>query len=258
MDNTQLLVVDEALLPVPRGSVGQLLIGGAGVSRGYVSDAELTSERFITLPHSNEHRWYQTGDLVRTDEDGALHFIGRRDGQLKVRGGRIEPGEVEAAIRNVATISQVAVAVSDDRLVAYLINEHDVSIDALRSAVELELPRFMVPSLFIEVSDLPRTLNGKLDRGSLPEVVVSGTETRPPRSPLSYSEQLLAEVWRDLLGLDAVEPDDNFFHLGGHSLMAVECTAVIHTKVGIWLDPRDFFFKSLRQLALSLPDDVKQ
>ena len=258
MDNTQLLVVDEALLPVPRGSVGQLLIGGAGVSRGYVSDAELTSERFITLPHSKEHRWYQTGDLVRTDEDGALHFIGRRDGQLKVRGGRIEPGEVEAAIRNVATISQVAVAVSDDRLVAYVINEHGVSIDALRSAVELELPRFMVPSLFIEVSDLPRTLNGKLDRGSLPEVVVSGTETWPPRSPLSNSEQLLAEVWRDLLGLDAVEPDDNFFHLGGHSLMAVECTAVIHTKVGTWLAPRDFFFKSLRQLALSLPDDVKQ
>jgi amino acid adenylation domain-containing protein len=258
IDNTQLLVVDDLLLPVPAGSVGQLLIGGAGVSRGYVSDEKLTSRRFITLPHSAERRWYQTGDLVRADEDGELHFIGTRDGQVKVRGARIEPGEVEAAIRKAAGISQVAVAVSDDRLVAFLVSEEAVSIDSLRTALEVELPRYMLPSLYIEVSDLPETLNGKLDRGALPELVLSGPATRSPSIALSDREEILAEVWRDLLGLEAVEPDDNFFHLGGHSLMAVECTTLIHSKVGIWLDPRDLFFKSLRQLALSLPKDAAQ
>ncbi len=258
IDNTKLLVVDDQLRPLHKGSIGQLLIGGAGVSLGYVSDVELTSDRFITLPHSGDLRWYQTGDLVRTDADGALEFIGRSDEQLKVRGGRVEPGEIEEAIRKLGSITDVAVGVTDERIVAYVVNETGTSIDALRRSLELELPRFMLPSLFIEVSDLPRTLNGKLDRGSLPLPAVNGTTQDPPRIQLSYAEELLAEVWCSLLGLETVQPDDNFFHLGGHSLLVVECAAVVHAKVGVWLDPRDFFFKSLRQLGRSLPDDTQQ
>ncbi|MEU7876222.1 non-ribosomal peptide synthase/polyketide synthase, partial [Dactylosporangium sp. NPDC049140] len=224
--NTRLYVVDRALNPVPSGVAGELLIGGAGVARGYLGRPDLTAERFIADPFATDgSRVYRSGDLVRRRPDGELEYLGRADTQVKIRGYRIEPGEVEAAIREQAGVSAAAVVADGSRLVAYVVGE--CSVDGLRE----RLPEYMVPSVFVELTSLPLNRNGKVDRAALPAPGPAPVgEYVAPAGPV---QELLAAVWADILGAERVGAEDNFFALGGHSLLATRVVSRIRAALGV-------------------------
>ena len=231
LPNTSVLVVDDGLRPVGPGATGELLIGGAGLARGYLGHPELTAERFVEVPGAG--RMYRTGDLVRALPTGDLDFVGRIDDQVKIRGFRVEPGEVEAALARHPAVAATAVVArehppGDTRLVAHLVSRPGVDRPAdaeLRRFLAGQLPAHMAPASFAFVDALPLTANGKVDRAALPspEGAAGGGGGRP-RSP---AEDVVAAVWARVLGLDAADlgPDDDFFDLGGHSLLATQVIA---------------------------------
>ena len=225
---TRVYVLDAALEPVPAGVAGELYIAGAGLARGYLNRPGLTAERFVADPHGAPgSRMYRTGDLARWRSDGALDFLGRVDQQIKLRGFRVEPGEIEAALAAQTGVAQVAVVARDDRpggayLVAYLVAGTGESLDPaqLRRALAEQLPSHMIPSAFVVLEALPLTPNGKLDRRALPapEDAREAGLAEPPRGPV---EAAIAAIWTDLLHLKHVGRHDNFFELGGHSLLVI-------------------------------------
>ncbi len=217
--NTRVYVLDDRLEPAPPGVIGELYLGGVGLARGYVGRADLTAERFVADPFGPAGgRLYRTGDLARWRGDGVLEFAGRADGQVKLRGVRIEPGEIEAALLSLERVTSAAVVVRDDRLVAYLVGRQ-VPSAALREHLGARLPTSLVPSSYVWLAALPRTTSGKLDRGALPAPALEGEAYAAPEGAV---EELLAELWRDLLGVARVGRHDNFFDLGGHSLLALQ------------------------------------
>jgi amino acid adenylation domain-containing protein len=221
--NVRLYVCDALGGPQPVGVPGELLIGGAGVARGYHGRPELTAAQFVPDPFSAEPgaRLYRTGDRVRRRADGSLEFVGRVDGQVKIRGFRIEPGEVEAALRRQEGVDDCVVVAREDRpgdrrLVAYLVGPADA--EALRERLRRELPEYMVPAAFVALERLPLTPNGKLDRRALPapEQKARDVSASLPRNEL---EERVAAAWREVLGVGEIGVDDNFFDLGGNSLL---------------------------------------
>ncbi|MFC4047948.1 amino acid adenylation domain-containing protein, partial [Dactylosporangium siamense] len=226
--NTQVYVVDAALRPAPVGAVGELCIGGVGVARGYRGRADLTAERFVADPFAADGgRLYRTGDVVRWRADGRLDFLGRTDHQVKIRGFRIELGEIEAVLSKHPDVANaVVVARADEqRLVGYLVPADPQrgvpSMDELRRWLRRDLPEYMVPAVFVELSELPLNPSGKTDRGALPAV----DGLRPELAggfvaPVGPVQEVLAGIWGELLGVDRVGAADNFFALGGHSLLA--------------------------------------
>ncbi|MFY0567872.1 MupA/Atu3671 family FMN-dependent luciferase-like monooxygenase [Archangium lansingense] len=243
-------VLDERLQPIPVGVPGELYIGGAGVARGYLKRPELTSERFVADPFdtSSGARLYRTGDRVRWRKDGVLEFLGRQDGQVKVRGFRIETGEVEAALAAHSGLREVAVATREDgrggrRLVGYVVPHQrpGPTADALRAFLRERLPEYMVPSAFVEREVLPRTRNGKVDVGALPapelQPAVRSAAYVAPRNEL---EEQLARIWCEVLGVERVGVDDNFFELGGDSILSIQIVTRAG-RAGIELSPRQVF-----------------
>ena len=245
--NAFALVLDEANRPVPVGTPGELYIGGTSLARGYWKRPELTAERFIPnpFPQIRSERLYKTGDLVRLRDDGNLEFIGRRDEQVKLRGYRIELGEIEAALRQHADLKDAAVAVREDgpgkkRLIAYCVPRTSPGPIGPQLALFLKtkLPAYMVPSSFVTLDALPLTPAGKLDRRALPEVEAGRPELGeayvPPSNPL---EEQLAQIWSEVLGVSPVGIEDNFFDLGGDSLLAIKVTSrirdIVHVEVSI-------------------------
>ncbi|HEX2058009.1 MAG TPA: amino acid adenylation domain-containing protein, partial [Actinomycetota bacterium] len=238
--NTTVYVLDRHHNPVPQGVPGELYIGGAGLARGYLKRPGLTAERFVPDPFATSEgaRLYRTGDRARHLQDGSIEFLGRLDHQLKIRGFRIEPGEVEAALERHAAVADAVVVAREGaagaRLVAYVVpREEDPTPAELRDHLKKTLPPYMVPSDFVVVDELPLTANGKLDRAALP-----APEHRPelaacfvpPRTP---AEELLAEIWCDVLGLERVGVEDDFFDLGGHSLMATRVVSRVRDTFGV-------------------------
>jgi amino acid adenylation domain-containing protein len=271
--NTQLYVVDRNLQPVPVGVAGELCIGGDGLARGYLKRPELTAEKFPPDPFSGKPgaRIYKTGDLVRFKGDGKIEFLGRMDHQVKIRGFRIEIGEIEAALNRHPGVKTAAVTARDDsaggkRLVAYVAPKHDHDgmddpksaggklISSLRDWLKSKMPEYMVPSDFVLLEAMPLTPNGKIDRKALPAPDLVRAESSSsyvaPRSP---TEQLLSEIWARELGLEKAGVNDNFFDIGGHSLLLVRVQAslckALNAKVSI---VEMFQYPTIRSLASHL------
>ncbi len=235
-DNTRLFVLDGRLRLVPRGGVGELYIGGAGVGRGYVGRAGLTAERFVPSPFAAGERLYRSGDLVRWNARGELEYVGRTDFQIKLRGQRLEPGEIEALLRAQPGVRDAAVAAQPTpqgpQLVAYLEPQGSErsSLTALREALAQRLPLFMVPTQALWLERLPRNANGKLDRRALPVPELDAAPGQPPRND---TERQLAALWQELLQVAEVGRDADFFALGGHSLLATRLLSRIHERLGV-------------------------
>ncbi|MFZ0912890.1 MAG: non-ribosomal peptide synthetase [Candidatus Korobacteraceae bacterium] len=262
--NTQVYVLDSGLQPVAMGEAGDLYIGGHGVVRGYWRRADWTAERFLGDPYRPGNRMYRTGDIARFLPDGNLEFLGRADFQVKLRGFRIEIGEIEAALESQAGVGQAVVVAGefkpeDKRLVAYVVPKPGTKLEiaALRAALAATLPEPMVPSNFVVLDSLPLTANGKIDRTALPDPSTlekaSGTAAEPPRNPL---ERVIAEAWKDALGVDRVGLNENFFDLGAHSLMVAEVHMQLQQQLGREFSLVDLFeFPTVTALANHLNEE---
>ncbi|MES5099998.1 amino acid adenylation domain-containing protein [Agrobacterium sp. BA1120] len=231
--NTELYVLDKMHQPVPPGSAGELYIGGAGVAKGYLNKPELTAERFLPNPFKKgEGRMYRTGDLARWRADGVLEYLGRNDHQIKIRGFRVEPGEIEAAIMSTGSVHQTVVVLREDpgqrkQLVAYLTPATGATIDTAHLANRLAgtLPSHMIPAIYVVMEDLPLNTNGKIDRNALP--APQERISKDHVEPSTATEALLAKLWCDVLDLEAVSIHDDFFQLGGDSLAAASMMSAL-------------------------------
>ncbi|MGW4061459.1 non-ribosomal peptide synthase/polyketide synthase [Amycolatopsis sp. NPDC004747] len=238
LDNMAAYVLDEGLRPVPPGVAGELFIAGAGVSRGYLGRPGLTAERFVANPFGAPgERMYRTGDVVRWTADGVLEFVGRADDQVKIRGFRIELGEIETALAAHPDVTEAVVVARDGRLVAYVVA---AGKPELRGWLQRDLPDYMVPSAFVTLDALPLSANGKVDRRALPapEAPEDGGRTHvPPRTPVEHQ---LAAIWAEVLGNDRIGVEDNFFGLGGDSILSIQVVAQAR-QAGLRLTSRDIF-----------------
>ncbi|KFA88774.1 peptide synthetase [Archangium violaceum Cb vi76] len=250
--NTELYVLDEALAPVPPGGAGELWIGGDGLAWGYLGRPELTADRFRPHPFSAEPgaRMYKTGDRVRLLADGSVVFLGRVDAQVKVRGFRVEPGEIQAVLLRHPSVREAAVLAREDaaggsrRLVAYVVPAAGQSVEgrALHRFLAERLPEYMVPSAFVPLERLPLTPNGKVDRRALPAPSeVPGEVDASHVAPRGPVEELLAGLFGELLGVPRVGAHDSFFELGGHSLLATRVVSRILAAFGVALSLRELF-----------------
>ncbi|WP_037345992.1 non-ribosomal peptide synthetase [Sciscionella sediminilitoris] len=238
--NTSVRLLDDRLRPVPPGVTGALYVSGPGLARGYARRPGLTAQRFVPDPFGEPGtRMYRTGDLARRRADGGLEFAGRADRQVKVRGHRVEIGEVESALHRVTGVRACAVEARGDRLVGYVVAEHAaVRSGELRAELAKVLPGYLVPESWVLLDRFPLTANGKLDRTRLPEPDYRGGTGRGPHTA---RERLLCELFAEVLGLDSVGPEDNFFELGGHSLLAANLAGTVREVLGIELGVRAVF-----------------
>jgi amino acid adenylation domain-containing protein len=265
ISNTQVFILDELCKPVPLGAVGELYAAGDGVARGYLNNPETTNEKFLRNPFAadGEARMYRTGDLARWRPDGVIEFLGRADNQVKIHGHRIEPGEIEAALSAHQHVKQNCVVSHPGtngsiRLVAYYVPAHSELKEAeLRKFLAGKLPDFMIPSRFVEVRSIPLTPNGKVDRAAL---AAAGSRVRTEASADTATtklEQTIIDVWRKSLGIDQCGLNDNFFDLGGNSLLLVGVHASLEKALQIALPITALFeFTTVRSLASHLAGQI--
>jgi acyl carrier protein len=253
---TEVRVLDESGALVPIGVPGELYLGGDALARGYLEDPERTAAVFVPGSDTSARR-YRTGDRVRWRADGRLVFLGRVDEQVKVRGVRVEPGEIEAvlcrhpAVEAAAVIAREA-APAEYQLVAYVAPVAGASPDELRRFLAARLPSAMVPAVFVPLPSLPLTPGGKVDRRGLPAPAAPQPRTTAPRSPM---EVILARLWSEVLRLPEVDVDDDFFHLGGHSLLATQLISRLRDAIGVEVSLRHFFeHPTIARLAATLAE----
>jgi amino acid adenylation domain-containing protein len=255
--NTQIYILDEYLQPVPIGVAGELHIGGAGLARGYLNRPNLTQEKFISNPFEKEEgrrkkeegsRLYKTGDLARYLPDGNIEYLGRIDNQVKIRGFRIELGEIETVLSEYPHLrASCVIARSDNpgekRLVAYMVAQQEAipKISSVRSFLKTKLPEYMVPSAFVILESLPLTPNGKVDRRALPKPDLDSTLLEKYVAPRTPTEEILAQIWVQVLKVELLGINDNFFALGGHSLLATQLVSRIRQIFQVELPLRELF-----------------
>ncbi|MFF7635007.1 non-ribosomal peptide synthase/polyketide synthase [Kitasatospora sp. NPDC008050] len=248
LDNTRVYVLDDALQPQPPGIAGALYIAGAGLARGYAGRPGESAARYLADPFGPPgSRMYRTGDTARWSEDGELHFVGRADDQIKIRGFRIEPAEIEARLTSHPDVAEALVSLHQDagrkRLAAHLVPATGATLPPateLRAHLAAELPDYMLPAAFVAVPALPLTANGKVDRRQLPAPDWSAAQDSAYRAPRTGTERVLADLWAELLGVARVGVDDNFFMLGGDSILSIQVVSRARA-AGIALSPRDLF-----------------
>jgi amino acid adenylation domain-containing protein len=269
IDDVQVHIVDENLKPVASGETGQIYIGGVGVGRGYRNRPDLTAERFIPDPFSRVAggRLYKTGDLARFTASGEIDFLGRADEQIKIRGHRIEPNEIVNALNENPLVAASAVVASDSdqgekRLVAYVVSASNVTFSprGLQESLRSRLPDYMIPTVFVRIDELPLTRNGKIDRAALPEPtdenMVRDQQYVPPSSPV---QEKLAQIAGELLKVERISMRDNFFLLGGHSLLGTQLVTRVNQLFGIDLGLREIFeAPTIEELALRVEEQVMQ
>ncbi len=246
IDNISLLVLDKHNNLLPIGVTGELCISGVGVGRGYLNRPELTEEKFLQNPHIHGERMYRSGDLARWLPDGNIEYLGRMDAQVKIRGNRIELGEIENKLLKhneikAAVVIDKADSNNNKYLCSYLAVEREQTVAELREYLSKELPEYMIPTYFIQLDKLPLTANGKIDRKALPEPdgnIVLGTEYEAPRNS---TEEKLVAIWREVLGVEKIGINDNFFEIGGHSLKATSLIAKLHKQFNVEIPLKEIF-----------------
>ncbi|MGQ0841972.1 non-ribosomal peptide synthetase [Actinokineospora sp.] len=241
-------LLDERMMPVPPGVRGEIYVSGPGVTLGYQNLPELTARRYLHDPYAGEgeHRMYRSGDLARWTHDGELEFLGRADRQLKIRGFRVEPGEIEAVLRARPDVADAIVhgrtIAGDLRLVAYVVAEQGSTVDGdLRTAVRETLPEYMVPAHVIVLDEFPLTPNGKIDHQALPDFDGARSDVTPYVAPRTPTEQAVVDAWQEILGVAKVGVLDDFFALGGHSLLATRVTFKLRSILGVEVPVRIVF-----------------
>ncbi len=270
--NMQFYLLDEQFLPVPAGCPGELFIGGTGVARGYLNRPDLTAERFLPNPFNNEPgtRLYRTGDRAKYHAEGILEYLGRLDQQVKLRGYRIEPGEIETALGRHPAVQETIVLLREDtagnqRLVAYIVptSGQQPHPTELQRFLQPNLPQYMVPSMYLFLDFLPQTVNGKVDRHALPspsglpspDRALLALET-PYVAPGNSLEETLASIFAQVLGFEAIGIHDNFFELGGHSLLATQVISRVRDIFGVEFSLREIFDgPTIAQLAQQIEAD---
>ncbi len=260
LDNTDISILDEHDQVCGIGVPGEICIGGQGVALGYLRQAALTAQRFTPDPNRPGHLRYRTGDLGRWHSDGSLEHLGRLDLQVKLRGHRVELGEIEATLLSHGQLAQAVVVISQHtagelRLRACVVSrEPGLSLDALRDFLHQRLPAYMLPSQIAFVSQLPRLPNGKVDRKAVAAMPIDVPSAAPLQSrALSSAEHGMAQLWSELLGTADIQADDNFYDLGGHSLLALRLVSEAQRRMGLTLELRRLTYESLAQLAATVP-----
>lgn len=259
ISNTQVYILDESLKPVPTGVPGEIYISGPGLARGYLNRPDISKDRFIQNPFSLEfNSMYKTGDLGRFMKNGDIEFLGRKDNQVKIRGYRLEPEEIEANLLEIKNIKDAVVVARDDKngskyLCAYIVQETEQAVSEIRAQLIKRLPDYMIPSYFVTLEKWPLTPNGKVDRKALPlpgRSINTGTEYRPPENEV---EKILIGIWQEVLGVDEIGSDHNFFEMGGHSLKLINLIARIFETFDVELSPRQVFeTPTIRETAACL------
>ncbi len=245
--NTQVYILDDALQLVPVGTPGRLFVAGHGVTQGYLHKPELTSERFILDPFGNSGYMYDTGDLAKWSPDGILEYLGRKDNQVKIRGFRIELSEIETRLNDHPGILESAVVVKtnqdDQQLIAYCSVADTMPIDPqeVKSFLQRSLPEYMIPSFVIALSEIPLTPNGKIDRKALEKLDIDMPDRKEYVAPQTAEQKKLAEIWKEVLGLDTLGIHDNFFEMGGHSLMVTRLVSRVDKEFGIPISVSEVF-----------------
>jgi amino acid adenylation domain-containing protein len=267
IDNSRIYILDAHCQPVPPGVAGELYIGGASLARSYLKRPEMTEERFIPDPFGDTagQRLYRTGDRARVRGDGEIEFLGRVDQQLKIRGYRVEPGEIEGALAEHPVVREAAVVAweavpGDKRLVAYVAPQRESALAAhdLRTYLKTRLPEYMVPSAFVFLDALPLTPSGKINRRELPSPCPADlAEVRAFVEPLGAIEQSVADIWAEVLGRERVGAHDNFFDLGGHSLLVMRVALRLHSALGVEVPLRVLFeAPTVAEFAAAIEQEV--
>ncbi|WP_438712754.1 amino acid adenylation domain-containing protein [Aquimarina muelleri] len=256
--NSQVYITDSEMNLLPIGVVGELSVGGSGLSRGYLNESDLTREKFVSNPFIQGERMYKTGDLARWLPDGNLEFMGRIDDQVKIRGYRIELGEIESVLSSLDVVIQCCVLVKEDSLgekclVGYVVVEGDLDKEKIQNELKLGLSDYMVPRIWVELDAMPLTSNGKLDRKSLPDPDTTELSTKEYVAPRTQTELRLVAIWQELLGVEQIGIYDNFFELGGHSLLATRLVSMIRKEFEIEIIIKDVFeFVKIEELSTYL------
>ena len=259
LSNTQLYVLDTSGKLVPVGVGGELHIGGDGVSMGYISNEELTKEKFIPNPFSNDpdSKIYKTGDLCRWTAEGNIEYLGRIDDQVKIRGYRIELSEIESVLFEIESVSNAVILAKEDKagtkkLVAYVVPEDGFNFnkEEIISQLRHKLPDYMIPALWVEMESLPLNTSGKINKKALPDIDASELLRNEYIAPRNETEEKLAAIWKDLLNIEQAGINDNFFELGGHSLLAIRLISAIRREFNSEISIKDiFYYPTITELA---------
>jgi non-ribosomal peptide synthetase component E (peptide arylation enzyme) len=239
ISNMHVALRDDAMRIVPRGAIGEICVAGPGVARGYFGRPDATAERFVPDPSASGGRLYRTGDLGRLGASGALECLGRRDGQVKLRGIRIELGEVETALRDVGDVRDAVCLVRNDVLIAWVVGSPGLDRERLRDALAERLPRGMVPTAFVFIDALPLNASGKIDKRALasPDVVPASDAFEAPESA---AERVVAGIWAEVLEREGIGATTHFYDAGGHSLLAIQVLSRVKSAFRTNIDVRKF------------------